>query len=53
MNTTSRTQVALNYVLIIMCSAIAIYPLVGIVLASLYPSGPASSPSGFALPPSF
>jgi raffinose/stachyose/melibiose transport system permease protein len=52
-NTSSRTQVALNYLLLIMCSAIAIYPLVGVVLASLYPSGSASSPSGFGLPPSF
>jgi raffinose/stachyose/melibiose transport system permease protein len=52
-NTTSRTQVALNYTLVILCCAIAVYPLVGIVLASLYPSGPANSPSGFELPPSF
>ncbi len=53
MNTASRTQVTLNYVLIIVCSLVAVYPLVGVVLASLYPSGPASAPSGFALPPSF
>lgn len=53
MNTASRTQVALNYLLLILCSAVAVYPLVGIVLASLYPSGPGNSPSGFALPPSF
>jgi raffinose/stachyose/melibiose transport system permease protein len=52
-NTTSRTQIALNYLLLIMCSAIAVYPLVGVALASLYPSGSASSPSGFGLPPSF
>jgi len=52
-NTASRTQVTLNYVLIIVCSLVAVYPLVGVVLASLYPSGPASAPSGFALPPSF
>jgi raffinose/stachyose/melibiose transport system permease protein len=50
---TSRTQVALNYALLVACSAIAIYPLVGVVLASLYPSGPGVSPSGFALPPTF
>jgi raffinose/stachyose/melibiose transport system permease protein len=49
----SRAQVALNYALLIACSAIAVYPLVGVVLASLYPSGSTSSPSGFALPPSF
>ena len=54
MNTVaSRTQVALNYVLLILCAIVAIYPLVGVALASLYPSGPASSPSGFALPPTF
>lgn len=53
MNTAPRTQVTLNYLLIIVCSLIAVYPLVGVVLASLYPSGPASAPSGFALPPSF
>ena len=51
--TTSRTQVTLNYVLIIVCSMVAVYPLVGILLASLYPSGPGSSPSGFGLPPTF
>ena len=53
MNTASRAQVTLNYLLIIVCSLVAVYPLVGVVLASLYPSGPASAPSGFALPPSF
>ena len=53
MNTTSRTQVALNYTLVIVCCAVAVYPLVGVVLASLYPSGAASSPTGFGLPPSF
>jgi raffinose/stachyose/melibiose transport system permease protein len=52
-NTASRAQVTLNYLLIIVCSLVAVYPLVGVVLASLYPSGPASAPSGFALPPSF
>jgi raffinose/stachyose/melibiose transport system permease protein len=51
--TTSRTQVALNYALLIACTLVAIYPLVGVVLASLYPEGRASSPSGFALPPTF
>jgi raffinose/stachyose/melibiose transport system permease protein len=52
-NTASRRQVALNYVLLILCSALAVYPLVGTVLASLYPSGPDNAPSGFSLPPSF
>jgi raffinose/stachyose/melibiose transport system permease protein len=51
MTATSRFQVALNYVLLIMCSLIAIYPLVGVVLASLYPTGPGVAPSGFDLPP--
>lgn len=53
MTTVSRTQVALNYLLMVVCSMVAVYPLVGVVLASLYPSGPGSAPSGFALPPSF
>jgi raffinose/stachyose/melibiose transport system permease protein len=51
--TTSRTQVAMNYTLLIVCSALAIYPLIGVVLASLYPSGPGAQPTGFALPPTF
>jgi raffinose/stachyose/melibiose transport system permease protein len=50
---TSRAQVTLNYVLIVFTSAIAIYPLVGVFLASLYPPGPETSPSGFGLPPSW
>ena len=54
MNTTvSRLQVTLNYVLIILCSAIAVYPLIGIVLAAFYPAEQGVSPSGFGLPPSF
>ena len=53
MNTATRSQVALNYFLIVACSLIAVYPLIGVVLASLYPPGPGSAPSGFALPPSF
>lgn len=53
MNTAPRRQIAFNYFLLILCSAVAIYPLVGIGLASLYPRGPASSPSGFSLPPTF
>jgi raffinose/stachyose/melibiose transport system permease protein len=51
--TTSRAQITMNYVLLILCSAVALYPLLGVVSASLYPSGPGTSPSGFALPPSF
>jgi raffinose/stachyose/melibiose transport system permease protein len=53
MNTTSRTQVALNYALLTLCSIVAIYPLIGVFLASFYPVGPASSPTGFELPPSW
>ena len=53
MNTASRTQVTLNYMLIVVCSLVAVYPLVGVILASMYPSGPGSAPSGFAFPPSF
>ena len=48
----SRAQVSMNYVLLILCSAIAVYPLIGVLFASLYPSGPGVSPSGFGLPPS-
>jgi raffinose/stachyose/melibiose transport system permease protein len=51
--TTSRAQITLNYALIVVCCMVAIYPLVGVFLASLYPPGPDSSPSGFALPPTF
>jgi raffinose/stachyose/melibiose transport system permease protein len=51
--TTSRAQITMNYVLLILCSVVAVYPLVGVVFASLYPSGPGTSPSGFALPPTF
>jgi len=52
-NTSSRTTVIANYVLLTICALVAIYPLVGVFLASLYPSGPTSAPSGFALPPTF
>ena len=50
---TPRWQVTLNYALLILCSLVAIYPLVGVFLASLYPPGPETSPSGFGLPPTF
>ena len=46
MNTSSRTTVIANYVLLTICALVAIYPLVGVFLASLYPSGPTSAPSG-------
>jgi raffinose/stachyose/melibiose transport system permease protein len=51
--TTTRRQVAFNYVLLILVCAIAVYPLVGVLLASLYPARAGSAPSGFALPPTF
>jgi raffinose/stachyose/melibiose transport system permease protein len=51
MNSASRPQIVLNYLLLALCSAVAIYPLVGVVLASLYPSQQGVSPSGFGLPP--
>jgi raffinose/stachyose/melibiose transport system permease protein len=53
MTTTSRTQTTINYALIVMVSLIAIYPLVGVLLASFYPPGASAAPSGFALPPTF
>jgi len=49
----SRAQVAFNYLLLVAVSIIAVYPLVGVLLASFYPPGPASSPTGFELPPTF
>ena len=52
MNTSSRPQIVMNYLLLAICSAVAVYPLVGILLASLYPSGSSSAPTGFGLPPS-
>jgi raffinose/stachyose/melibiose transport system permease protein len=50
MTTTSRRQVAVNYVVLILVTAIAIYPIAGIFLTSLFPQG--SQPTGFGLPPS-
>jgi raffinose/stachyose/melibiose transport system permease protein len=50
-NQASRSQIALNYLLLILCCAFAVYPLIGVLLASFYPTGPGVSPSGFALPP--
>jgi raffinose/stachyose/melibiose transport system permease protein len=53
MTTTTRTQTTINYALIVLVSLIAIYPLVGVLLASFYPPGASSAPSGFAPPPTF
>lgn len=53
MNTAPRRHVMLTYLIISVCSLVAVYPLVGVILASLYPSGPGVAASGFTLPPSF
>src|SRR4051812_12619490 len=53
MSTSSRTTVVMNYLLLTICAIVAIYPLIGVILASLYPTGPGSQPSGFSLPPTF
>jgi raffinose/stachyose/melibiose transport system permease protein len=51
MNTATRPQVVLNYAVLILCTVVALYPLVGIAAASLYPPG--TQPSGFSWPTSF
>jgi raffinose/stachyose/melibiose transport system permease protein len=51
MNTATRSQVVANYAILIFFSVIAIYPIVGVLMGSLYPPG--SQPSGFALPHPF
>ena len=43
----------MNYVLLTLCASIAVYPLIGVLLASFYPSAQGVSPSGFGLPPGF
>ncbi|MDP9300755.1 MAG: carbohydrate ABC transporter permease [Actinomycetota bacterium] len=48
MNTASRAQVALNYALLVLFTFIAIFPIIGVFLTSLYPSG--SQASSFAPP---
>jgi raffinose/stachyose/melibiose transport system permease protein len=49
MNTATRPQIVLNYAILIMVTFIAIFPIVGVFIASVYPSG--SQPSSFKLPP--
>ena len=49
MNTASRGQIALNYTLLILFSFMALFPVFGVFLASVYPSG--TQPSSFAPPP--
>ena len=51
MHGVSRTEVVLNYTILILLAAIAIYPIVGILGASLLPPG--TQPSGFSLPSTF
>ncbi len=51
MNTASRTQVAINYALLVLFSFMALYPIYGVFLASVYPSG--TQPSSFKPPPHF
>lgn len=51
MNTTTRTQVIINYALLVFFSFIALFPIFGVFLASVYPSG--TQPSSFKLPPHF
>src|SRR5436190_6660185 len=48
MNSASRTQIAIHYALLVMVSFIALYPVYGVFLASVYPSG--TQPSAFKLP---
>ena len=45
---TGRLDKTLNYLVLFLFSAIALYPVVGILLAALQPEGPAAG--GFALP---
>ena len=49
MNTASRGQIALNYALLTLFSFMALFPVFGVFLASVYPSG--TQPSSFAPPP--
>jgi raffinose/stachyose/melibiose transport system permease protein len=48
MNTASRPQIALNYAILIFVTYLAVFPVVGVFIASVYPSG--SNPSSFKLP---
>jgi raffinose/stachyose/melibiose transport system permease protein len=51
MNTASRPQVALNYTLLIIFTFLAVYPIVGVFLASVYPSG--TQPTSISPPSHF
>jgi raffinose/stachyose/melibiose transport system permease protein len=49
MNTASRTQIVLNYSLLVLFSFMALYPVFGVFISSVYPSG--TQPSSFKPPP--
>ena len=51
MNTASRTQVALNYTILIVVTFVAVFPIFGVFIGSVYKSG--SNPSSFKLPSTF
>ncbi|MFL5736162.1 MAG: carbohydrate ABC transporter permease [Actinomycetota bacterium] len=51
MNTASRSQIAINYLILIFVTFIAVFPIFGVLIASLYPSG--AEPSSFKLPSTF
>jgi raffinose/stachyose/melibiose transport system permease protein len=51
MNTASRAQVALNYTLLVFFSFLAVYPIAGVFLASVYPPG--AQPSSITPPAHF
>jgi raffinose/stachyose/melibiose transport system permease protein len=50
-NTATRRQIVVNYALLILFSFMALFPVFGVFLASVYPSG--SHPSSFVPPPHF
>ena len=50
MNTASRTQIAINYGVLLLVTFIAVFPIIGVFIGSLYPSG--TNPSSFKLPSS-
>jgi raffinose/stachyose/melibiose transport system permease protein len=47
-NTASRPQIILNYALLVLFSFMALFPVFGVFIASVYPSG--TNPSSFKLP---
>ncbi|MEA2522240.1 MAG: raffinose/stachyose/melibiose transport system permease protein [Actinomycetota bacterium] len=51
MNATTRRQAIINYALLVFFCFIALFPIFGVFIASVYPSG--SQPSSFKLPSHF